>query len=59
MQHRGGVEERVAREATGEERDKLFERAAATWNNFAAYQRRAVNREIPVMVLSHPDVLPT
>jgi deazaflavin-dependent oxidoreductase (nitroreductase family) len=59
VQHRGGVEERVAREATGEERDKLFERAAATWNNFAAYQRRAVNREIPVMVLSHPDVLPT
>ena len=26
-----------------------------TWANFAAYQRRAANRQIPVMVLSRAD----
>lgn len=52
VQHRGGIEQRVAREATGEERVKLFGRAAATWDNFAAYQRRAQNRQIPVMILA-------
>ena len=52
VQHRGGIEQRTAREATGEERDRLFERTSTTWDNFAAYQRRAGNRQIPVMVLT-------
>ncbi len=52
VQYRGGVEDRIAREALGEERDKLFETMAATFSNFAAYQARAADRRIPVMVLS-------
>lgn len=52
VQHRGGIEERIAREAVGAERDALFERMARTFANFGAYQKRAVNRKIPVMVLS-------
>ncbi len=52
VQHRGGIEQRIAREAEGEERDRLFARMAGSFANFAAYQKRAVNRKIPVMVLS-------
>ena len=52
VQSRAGIEDRVAREAVGEERDKLFETMASTFGNFAAYQARATNRTIPVMVLS-------
>lgn len=51
VEHRGGVEERVAREAVGAERERLFARMAGTFANFAAYQKRAVDRKIPVMVL--------
>lgn len=51
-QTRAGIEDRLAREALGEERDKLFERMATAWPNFAAYQDRATNRKIPVVVLS-------
>ena len=51
VQTRGGVEDRIARVAVGDERDKLFDRMAATWANFAAYQARATNRTIPVVVL--------
>ena len=49
--YRDGEEERVAREAVGEERDALFAEAAATYANFAAYQTHT-QRVIPVMVLS-------
>lgn len=52
VQYRDVIEGRIAREALGEERDKLFERAATTYTNFAAYQARATGRTIPVMVLS-------
>ena len=52
VQHRGGIERRIAREAIGEERERLFARMASTFANFEAYQKRAVNRKIPVMVLS-------
>lgn len=52
VQHRGGIEERIAREAVGAERDRLFTKMAGTFANFAAYQKRAVNRKIPVMVLA-------
>jgi deazaflavin-dependent oxidoreductase (nitroreductase family) len=51
---RGVDEIRMAREALGEERDALFERMAATFSNFSAYQKRASERRIPVMVLSKP-----
>jgi deazaflavin-dependent oxidoreductase (nitroreductase family) len=54
VQHRGGIEERIAREAVGGERDALFARMAKSFANFAAYQARATNRKIPVMVLSRP-----
>lgn len=54
VQHRGGIEERFAREVVGPERDALFARMAGTFANFAAYQARATNRKIPVMVLSRP-----
>ena len=52
VQTRAGVEDRIAHEAEGEERDKLFETMAATYTNFAAYQARATKRKIPVVVLS-------
>jgi deazaflavin-dependent oxidoreductase (nitroreductase family) len=51
-QYRGVDEERVAREAVGEERDRLFAQLAAEFSNFDAYQKRATGRTIPVMVLS-------
>ena len=51
VQYRGAVEDRRAREAVGEERDALFESMSSSFSNFAAYQARATNRKIPVMVL--------
>ena len=51
-QTRAGIEDRVAREALGEERDKLFELMGTTYSNFAAYQERAGDRKIPVIILS-------
>ncbi len=51
-QYRGADEERVAREAVGDERERLFAQMAAQFPNFAAYQERATGRTIPVMVLS-------
>jgi deazaflavin-dependent oxidoreductase (nitroreductase family) len=54
VEHRGGIEQRIAREATGAERDALFARMAGEFANFAAYQERATalsGRKIPVMVL--------
>jgi F420H(2)-dependent quinone reductase len=54
VEHRGGIEERVAREATGTERDELFARMAGDFANFDAYQKRATiasGRTLPVMVL--------
>jgi deazaflavin-dependent oxidoreductase (nitroreductase family) len=51
VQYPGVVEPRRAREALGEERDALFETMAGTFSNFAAYQARASERKIPVMVL--------
>jgi len=52
--YRGVDEERVAREALGDEREALFEQMAASFSNFRAYQKRATGRRIPVMVLSKP-----
>lgn len=52
VQHPGGIEERIAREAVGPERDALFARMAGSFSNFAAYQERARDRKIPVMLLA-------
>jgi deazaflavin-dependent oxidoreductase (nitroreductase family) len=54
VQHRGGIEERIAHEATGAERDALYARMAREFANFTAYQQRATaasGRVIPVVVL--------
>ncbi len=59
VQHPGGIEHRIAREALGTERDALFARMAGTFSNFAAYQARARNRTIPVMLLSPADDAPS
>ncbi|MCP4907822.1 MAG: nitroreductase family deazaflavin-dependent oxidoreductase [bacterium] len=56
VQYRGAIEDRVAREAVGEEREKLFETMSSIFSNFAAYQARATNRKIPVMVLERVKV---
>lgn len=53
-QYRGVDEERIAREVAGDERDRLFARMAEEFPNFAAYQRRATDRTIPVMRLARP-----
>ena len=51
-QYNGLDEVRIAREALGPERDKLFEQMSASFSNFASYQRRAAGRQIPVMLLA-------
>jgi hypothetical protein len=51
-QYNGLDEVRIAREALGSERDKLFEQMSASFSNFASYQRRAAGRQIPVMLLA-------
>jgi len=40
-----------ARVAEGEERERLWKKAAKVWPDYEAYQRRAPHREIPVVVL--------
>ena len=48
-----GVSRRVrAHEATGEERDRLWQRDLEVYPGRAAYERRAANRPIPVVVLA-------
>ncbi|MBW2245313.1 MAG: nitroreductase family deazaflavin-dependent oxidoreductase [Deltaproteobacteria bacterium] len=54
VQYRGVREERVAREATADERDRLYDRMAAEFGTFSAYQERAGPRRIPVMLLARP-----
>lgn len=49
---RGRRERVVAREAEGAEREELWGRAVEFYPGYAAYQRRAGSRRIPVMVLS-------
>ena len=40
-----------ARTASGDERERLWKKAAKVWPDYETYQRRAPNREIPVVVL--------
>ena len=51
VQYRGVREMRVAREATADERDRLYDRMAADFPTFTTYQERAGSRRIPVMLL--------
>jgi deazaflavin-dependent oxidoreductase (nitroreductase family) len=49
----GGVSRRVrAREAIGDERDRLWQRDLEIYPGRAAYERRAANRRIPVVMLT-------
>jgi deazaflavin-dependent oxidoreductase (nitroreductase family) len=48
---RGEVRNVRARVAAGEERERLWKKAAKIWPDYEAYQRRAPHREIPVVVL--------
>ncbi len=47
-----------AREAEGEERQKLWDRALEVYPGYDTYQRRTGGRRIPVMVLSPVDPAP-
>lgn len=42
----------VAREAEGEERERLWRRGLEVYPDWTGYERRASNRRIPVMVLT-------
>ncbi len=42
----------VAREVTGEEYEKYWNRAVELYIGYAAYKRRAAGRQIPILVLS-------
>jgi len=48
---RGEVRPVLARVTEGEERKRLWKKAAAAWPDYDRYQQRATNREIPVVVL--------
>ena len=41
-----------AHEASGDERERLWRRGLEVYPGYAAYERRAANRRIPVMVLA-------
>jgi F420H(2)-dependent quinone reductase len=48
---RGGARQVRARVAEGEERERIWRKAASVWPDYDRYQRRAAHREIPVVVL--------
>jgi len=48
---RGGARPVHARIAEGEERERLWQKAAAVWPDYDAYAQRAPHRQIPVVVL--------
>jgi F420H(2)-dependent quinone reductase len=52
---RGGEAEYVAREATGPERERLWERVNHLYSGYDTYQGRAGGRRIPVVVLEPAD----
>ena len=51
VEMRGEVRPVRARAATGEERARLWKKAASVWPDYERYQLRAPHREIPVVVL--------
>jgi deazaflavin-dependent oxidoreductase (nitroreductase family) len=48
---RGEVRNVRARLAEGDERERLWKKAATVWPDYESYQRRAPQRNIPVVVL--------
>ena len=48
---RGGTRKVHARTAEGEERERIWKKAASVWPDYEAYARRAPHRQIPVVVL--------
>lgn len=51
---RGARSQRIAREVSGDERERLWAAAVATYPGYAGYAERA-GREIPVIVLERPS----
>jgi deazaflavin-dependent oxidoreductase (nitroreductase family) len=51
VEMRGEVRNVRAREAQGQERERIWKKAASTWPDYDNYQRRAPHRKIPVIVL--------
>src|SRR4051812_19111780 len=51
VEMRGEVRNVKARVADGEERERLWKKAATVWPDYNAYAKRAPHREIPVIVL--------
>ena len=51
VEMKGGVRQVHARVAEGEERERIWAKAAAVWPDYERYQRRAPHRTIPVVVL--------
>jgi deazaflavin-dependent oxidoreductase (nitroreductase family) len=48
---RGGARRVHARVAEGDERERIWTKAASVWPDYETYARRAPHREIPVVVL--------
>jgi deazaflavin-dependent oxidoreductase (nitroreductase family) len=55
---RGGTHDYAAREAEGEERERLWQKALAVNPGYALYQEKAASRRIPVVVLDPIDEPP-
>lgn len=53
VQIKGDVRTVTAEEATGEERDRLWQKAVDQYAGYADYQKTAGGRQIPVMVLKN------
>jgi deazaflavin-dependent oxidoreductase (nitroreductase family) len=51
VEMRGEVRNVKARVAEGDERERIWKKAAAVWPDYENYQRRAPHRKIPVVVL--------
>ena len=51
VQIKGDVRSVSAEEATGEERDRLWQKAVEQYSGYADYEKTAGGRQIPVMVL--------
>lgn len=52
--YRGRTARATAREAEGEERDRILDRADGVYTGFSKYQDRIEDREVHVMVLEAP-----
>jgi hypothetical protein len=48
----GSAYDFIAREVSGEERARYWDKASAIYGGYAAYERRVKGRQIPVILLS-------